>query len=400
MRESDFRNIVEEQRSWCHERNGELPREALPALKPLPSHALIVCGVRRCGKSTLLRQYLRSREKEVLQIRFEDYRLSGFQMEDFAHVEALLRENHKRILLVDEIQNVEGWEVYVRQKLEDGVSVYITGSNATLLSQELGTRLTGRHLRYELTPFSFSEACSFRAHEHSCEAFQNYLREGGFPEYLTSGDSRVLNELVGDILVRDIAVRVGIRDVHALKMLCDYLLQNVGNLVSPSRLTGLLSIRSPRTILDYCGFLEDSYLVHFVPLHAYSRKAQELAPKKIYAVDNGLCRVRMNPDKDDVGHLLENAVYQHLRRSGGEITYFRNQDHECDFIVTAPDGSKQAIQVCWKLTADNREREEQGLLAAMKAFSLKEGTLITLDEKDHVRTADGWIHVQPAWTWM
>ncbi len=396
MRESDFRQIVTEQLTWSRAGKNELERADLSVLNPLASHAFIVCGIRRCGKSTLLRQYLRDRQDDVLQIRFEDYRLAGFQTRDFACVETLLRESGKHTLLLDEIQNVEGWEIYVRQKLEDGFRVFITGSNATLLSKELGTRLTGRHIKYELMPFSFSEYCRFRKRACTKDALEEYLRTGGFPEFLKSGDPRILNELIDDILTRDIAVRYGLRDVQALKILCDYLLQNVGNLVSPSRLTGLLSIRSPRTILDYCGYLGNSYLIHLVPVHSHSRKAQELAPKKIYAADNGLCRVRMAADKDDLGHLLENTVYNFLRRTGGDITYFRANERECDFIVTSPDGRKQAIQACWTLTPDNREREEQGLEAAMKALSLQEGTIVTMGPEDHITTDNGIIHVCPA----
>lgn len=398
MKESEVRQIVQDQGTWSFGAKNEIRRLDVGRMKPLETHAMIVCGIRRCGKTTLLRQYLRPWKEEVLQIRFEDYRLAGFTIRDFGHVETLLRESGKRILLLDEVQNVEGWEIYVRQKIEEGTRVFITGSNATLLSQELGTRLTGRHIRYELMPFSFAEFCAYRNVDRTRESLEAYLCTGGFPEYVAAGDTRILNELVDDILVRDIAVRYGLRDVHALKMLCDYLLQNVGNLVSPSRLTSLLGVRSPRTVLDYCGYLGDSYLLYLVPLHAYSRKAQELAPKKVYAADTGLCRVRMAADREDRGHLLENAVYLHLRRSGGEITYFHTQEGECDFIVTASDGTKRAFQVCWSLTPENQEREIRGLELAMKAFSLSEGTLITVGTTDRLYVDCGVISICSAET--
>src|SRR5690606_24660791 len=139
----------------------------------------------------------------------------------------------------DEIQVVDGWERYVRQKLDEGMQLVITGSNASLLSSELGTKLTGRHITKELFPFSYKEYCTFNSVDSSEEALFNYLKTGGFPEYVNTGNDDILHQLFEDILIRDIAVRYGVRDIKTLQRLALYLVSNVGNLVTGNKLRSL-----------------------------------------------------------------------------------------------------------------------------------------------------------------
>ena len=158
----------------------------------------------------------------------------------------------------------------------------ITGSNASMLSRELGTKLTGRHITKELFPFSYAEYCGFTGKTIGDSSLYDYLHQGGFPQYLQLDDQDVLTDLVNDIVYRDIAVRYNIRDDHSLKSLLAYLMGNVGNLVSATKLKQILGMKSTSTVSDYFSYFEQTYLINFVPKFSYSYKAQLLNPKKVY----------------------------------------------------------------------------------------------------------------------
>src|ERR1700677_3423470 len=184
--------ILISQRESLLTRDSGLKREALQTLPDLDAYAMIVSGIRRCGKSTLLYQLLKERYPDALYLNFEDPRLYEFEIRDFAKLDGLIKETSSRILLFDEIQIIPGWEIYVRQKLDEGFKLVITGSNASLLSRELGTKLTGRHITTELFPFSFGEFNAIKHLRPSLDALQRYLVTGGFPEYVKQGVPEIL----------------------------------------------------------------------------------------------------------------------------------------------------------------------------------------------------------------
>ena len=396
MKLSELRDIAASQKEQAEALDTGLEREALASLPDMLTHALIVSGIRRCGKSTLLHQFTRKRGRDYFYLNFDDLRLSGFTVADYVLLDAVIAESGSRLLFFDEIQSAEKWELYVRQKLDEQYQVIITGSDASLLSGELRTKLTGRHITKELFPFSYSEFLAFKKEERGRGSLESYLKEGGFPEYLKTGNSDILVQLQSDILYRDIAVRHGIRDVASLKRLYTFLVSNAGNLVSPSKLVQTIGVKSPTTILEYFSYFEAAYLVHLVPRFSWSPKAQALAPKKLYIVDPGLIRIgslscTQNPDA-----LLENFVYQQLRRTTNDIYYFSENDRECDFIINPHTPKPQCIQVCYELTLDNQTREIQGLLAALDHFSLSEGLIITADTTDQIYTHGKKILVKKA----
>ena len=194
-----------------------------------------------------------------------------------------------------------GWERYVRQKLDENFKVVITGSNASLLSRELGTKLTGRHLDVELFPFSYSEflkAAKMKAGEASAA---RYMNTGGFPEYLTAGREDILSDLFEDILIRDIVVRYGIRDIKGLQRLALWLISNIGNRVTGSKLKQVVGIASTSTIMEYFSHFESAYLFHFIPCFSYSVRSQMISPRKLYSADNGLITVNSASFTDDLG---------------------------------------------------------------------------------------------------
>jgi uncharacterized protein len=356
-------------------------RELLPNLEVTKNFALIVTGIRRCGKSTLLFQLLKEKFDNAFYLHFEDTRLAGFENDDFNRLSSEIVKRKPQVLFFDEIQLLENWELFVRQKLDEGYKIVITGSNATLLSQELGTKLTGRHLSVELFPFSYTEFLGLKKLKNNEKSVTEYLRRGGFPEYLKTENGFVLNQLLEDILYRDIAVRYGVRDVKSLKQIVVYLLSNTAKQVSANNLKELVGIKSVSAILDYFFYLENAYIVQFLPMFSYSLKKQIRNPKKVYAIDLGLFTENSIVFSDENGRRLENTVYLHLRRKNKELYYFQEK-RECDFVTFEKGKPKELIQACYDLTPTNLERETSGLLAALEYFDKPVGKIITLNQKD------------------
>jgi len=363
--------------------------------KETPSGRIrIISGIRRCGKSTYLREQFRD-SGQALFLNFEDPRLEGFDLQDFYKLELIAEKQGKRFFVFDEIQNVPEWEQYVRSAYDRKKKVFLTGSNASMLSRELGTKLTGRYRQTELFPFSYSEYLQFRNLPKGKESLERYLIEGGFPEYLEENDPEYLRTLLRDIVSRDIAVRRNLRNESDLIRLAVFLLSNCGKEFSYNRITGSLQIRSVRTTIDYCDFLRESYLVDYIPRFSWSVRQQQNNPKKVYGVDTGLIKANSLSLSPDSGRSLENVVFSQLRRQGMKIEYYRDERCECDFVVRNPEGAS-AIQVCSRIDRQNMQREVLGLKNAMVAIQAKQGCIITLDQED---TLDG-IPVIPAWKWL
>lgn len=388
-----------QKKNGLHLRTG-FSREILPNIPVLQSHALIITGIRRCGKSTLLQQIHGNDDSKKLFLSFEDPRLFNFELSDFEILDVIIENSNAETLFLDEIQIIDGWELYVRQKLDEGFHVAITGSNASLLSRELGTKLTGRHINKELFPFSYREFLGFKGLQNDEKSLQKYMNTGGFPEFIKTNNSDILTELFYDILNRDIIVRHGIRDARSLKNLAVYLVSNVGNLITASKLQKSLNIKSPATVLDYFSFLEDSYLVSFMPKFSYSLKVQMVNPRKIYIIDPGIINIASTSFTEDKGHLLENLIYWELRRQGKELYYFNENRAECDFVVMKNGKFEQVIQVCYELLPENREREIRGLTEAMDYFKTENGLIVSFNQQDTFLHNGKRIEVLPAWKFL
>ncbi len=373
--------VIESQNEVWLKKDSSIKREKLAEIKIFGGFASIITGIRRCGKSTLLRQLLPLVKGKTLFLNFEDPRLSGFETDDFRRLDHEIKNRKIKNLFFDEIQMLESWELYVRQKLDEGLNVVVTGSNATLLSKELGTKLTGRHLASELFPFSYNEFLDFKKLKDSHKSIETYLKEGGFPDYLKLQQPAVLHQLLDDILLRDIAVRYGVRDVTSLRRLAVYLMSNIGKPVSATKLTQLFNIKATSTILEYFSYMENAYLVQFIPKFNYSVKTQIRNPKKVYAIDLGLFTHNSITFTEEKGRRLENLVFLHYRRKGKELSYF-NEKKECDFIVSEKGKVVEAVQVCYEINEDNLKRETEGLSEALGFFGMEKGTIITFNQSD------------------
>jgi predicted AAA+ superfamily ATPase len=236
-------------------------------------------------------------------------------------------------------------------------TVVITGSNASLLSKELGSKLTGRHLRYELFPFSFKEALSLWNVKPSLQSFEKYLQTGGMPEYLKLLNDMILQELFNDIIARDITVRYNLRNPKLVKELALYLLSNVGKEFSFQKLRKMYDLGSVNTVISLIGYYEDSYLLFTVPQFDFSLRSRQVNAKKVYAIDTGFISANSVSFSQDKGRILENLVFIQLKRFGREVFYFK-KDNECDFITRDKNKKLELFQVCFELNEENKARRD------------------------------------------
>ena len=401
MKLSSICQAIDEQAIERAKRLG-MERDALPSLPVVKKFATIVTGVRRSGKSTLLDQWTHTRSAKTLSVHFDDLRLSSFSPDDFLLLYEVAKNRQSDAIVLDEVQNVDGWERFVTGCLDCGLQVMVTGSNAKLLSREFGTKLTGRHLNVELFPFSYDEFVRFTGTSPDERSLNEYLNVGGFPAYVESRQRMVLAELFNDILYRDIVVRYSLNDAAPIKSLATFLLGHVGCRISPSRLKDSIHVASAATVLEYFNYLEETYLLQRVSRFATSPKARLSAPKKVYACDTGLVSAIEQVDEANLGHKLENLVYLKLRNREDGLSYYQHDtdDTECDFVVEHRDGTFEAVQVAYELNADNEEREVRGALHAMERFGLRESVLVTNNQEDLIRRDGKLVRVVPAWEWL
>ncbi len=364
----------------------------------LTSHALIVTGIRRCGKSTLLQQINNKLEEKSIYLNFEDPRLAGFDLSDFNRLHEIAEEKKTTAYFFDEIQLIDKWESFVRFRLDEGYRIFLTGSNATMLSKELGTKLTGRHISKELFPFSYHEYLMFTGQHAGEESSVEYLTSGGFPEYLKTGMPEVLMQTFNDIIVRDIALRYNIRNTTLLQQLAVWLVSNCGKLFTGNSLRKLFQIASSSSIMEYLTYFNDAYLFFFIPRFSYSSKVQLVNPKKIYCIDNGFIKTNSVSFSGDKGRLLENMAFLHLRRRSNELYYF-SEKNECDFVEFDQKKLVGVYQVCWQLDEDNMDREIAGLTEAMDFFGINQGQIITLKQTDTFNIKNKTITVEPFYKW-
>ena len=395
-----LRQIVIDQKTELEFFEYGTEREELGSIPLELPHAVIISGIRRSGKSTLLHQILK-KLPNYYYLNFEDTRLIDFESGDFEKLDEVFHTEYgpSDFYLLDEIQNVKGWEIFVRSRLDRHKHLFITGSNASMLSKELGTRLTGRHINVEMFPFSFGEALLYRKEIASPDSFERYFKQGGFPDFIKYGRPEILRELFTDILQRDIISRHKIRETKALHELALYLLSNVGKEFSYNSLKKMFQFGSVNTPISFVSYLEDSYLLFTLPKFDYSLKKQMINEKKVYSIDNGLSNANSVSFSSNKGRMLENFVFITLRRSHKNIYYFR-ENGECDFLIQEDSRIIIAIQVAYELNEDNKKREIEGLLEAMRKFELREGFILTYNQEDEIDIEDKRIIIKPVWKWI
>jgi len=395
-----LRNVVKIQREELLSFDPGVEREDTTKIKLNVPFAIVLSGIRRCGKSTLLRQLMK-KVKGFYYFNFEDSRAIDFELRDFEKLNQIFHEEYKDrdYYFFDEIQNVEQWEIFVRRLIDLKKYVIITGSNASLLSKELGTRLTGRHLTHELFPFTFKEFIKLSKKNPSFSSFNEYFDMGGFPEYLKLKRPDILQELLRDILARDISIRYKIRNQKTLRELAIFLLTNVGKKFTYNSLKKIFKLGSINSIISFMSYFEDTYMIFTIPCFDYSLKKMLISPKKIYSIDNGFTIKNSASFFDDKGRLLENLVFINLRKKNKDIFYYQ-ENNECDFLIREGIKIVKAIQVCYGINEDSKDREINGLLEAMNKFKLKEGMILTNSQNDEFKVDNKIIKVMPVWKWL
>jgi len=390
-----------------------------------------LAGVRRCGKSTILLQVLAELinnglpKQNTLYINFEDpkfYNFLGLDLLDkiWQTYQEYLKPHGKVYLVLDEVQKIEGWEHWVRAKYDqkESVKIFVTGSNAELLSAEFSSVLTGRHLELAVTPLNFGEYLGFRGVKMESNklwmaenrnllynhAFQ-YLQIGGFPKIVLTRDELLRKELLAqyfnDILTKDIRDRYKLKEAGKLKNLALFFAANFTRPYTFRKVKALSEIPlSLDTIHRFSHYLENSFLVDFLSRFSYSLKNRMQTSRKVYFADNGLRNSVAFKFSSDTGKLLENAVFHHLKQQRKEIYYYQEKQ-EVDFVVK--EGLKITGLINVSSSLEDKEtylRETAALKEGMRYFKQKEATLITLEGKAKTIRDEGFtILIVPFYQW-
>lgn len=379
--------------------------------------AQVVIGVRRSGKSTLCRKVLRESGVKAAYVNFDDERLEGLRREDLNTVlEALyMVYGEFDYLLLDEVQNVEGWPLFVNRLLRQNIHLVVTGSNAKLLSNELMTHLTGRHHKIKLYPFSFAEYAAYqgtdtaslttKAQALAKNCLNNYLLQGGLPELLTESNSQdYVMGLMDAIIRRDITRRFNVRYPEVLQRLATYLIDNFAQEYNATTLAKMFGV-SDHTIDTYCGYLQEAFLL--LSAHKFSYKSHDrMRGEKLYVVDTAFISNRPNVfSTQNMGWRLENVVFVELLHRAGrryaDVFYYRDRSFEVDFLVAKGGVVEELYQVCYDMTTEKtRKREINGLLQGARKFNCQSLTIITFSQSEVV-SADGLtVQIIPAIKWL
>lgn len=384
------------------------------------NQAQVVIGVRRSGKSTLCFNLLQRAGVKYAYVNFDDERFEHMTSQDLNNVlEVLYKINGEFThLFMDEAQNVSGWHLFVNRLLRQGMKIIITGSNAKLLSSELATHLTGRHATIELYPFSFLEFCTYKGIDVSTlstraeglrrSAFDEYMRQGGFPELLTENDSRrYVSDLVGNILERDIRRRYKLRYFAVFESFAHHLMNVAPAIPSHGDLAKSFGVKSIPTVKNYINHLTTAYLL--LSLSKYSPKSKvRVRDNKLYTVDVAVMNNRVDAFAgENIGWRLETIIYLELRRraryNNDDVYYYKrsSRSKEVDFVLCKDNKALQLYQVAYDITEPKtRKREIDSLVQASNTTHCKNLYLITDNERDTVIVDGCKIEIIPAYEWL
>ena len=356
----------------------------------------VITGIRRCGKSSLLKLFMEKileedKNANVIYMNFE-----SFEYDDIVNYKDMYNKISKRIIrtktnyiLLDEVQRIEEWEKAVNAMIVDFKSdIYITGSNAYLLSSELSTYLSGRYVEIKVLPLSFKEYLDFTVLEDKKtleDKFIDYIKFGGMPGIITIKNEENLYEdaikgIYNTVFMKDVVERNKLLDAILLEKILRFLMSNIGSLISSKKIADFLTSQGTKithnTVLNYLQMLENAYIIYKVP--RYDIKGKEILKtlEKYYIVDTGIRNVTLGFRDSDFGHIIENIVYFELIRRGYDVTVGKNNSLEVDFIATNPN-DKKYYQVTYTMLDDNVKKRELGVLKNIK--DNYEKTVITMD---------------------
>ena len=407
--------VTRQKREWDEKRQRNyVPRVRFDgAQKLLPSSLIkVITGPRRAGKSVLAALLLKDQRSAYFN--FDEISTSHIDTEELVTIIGEVYGSFDYIFF-DEIQNLDGWQLFLNRLQREGHNLVVSGSNANLLSGELATHLTGRYAKIEVFPFCFSEFLAAKDSKggdgNVTEAAHQFLTLGGYPEIVLSKDfdsKDYLRTLVSAVVSKDIVTRHRLRKSSELSSVADWVFSNVAKEISFSRLVadgeGFGLPFSVQTVKKYLGFFEEAYLTKMVSRYDHSHRERIKSPKKIYAIDNGAALAvgfRATPDN---GRLLENLVYGELRKTGAfeEIRYYKTSqgDKEVDFVLRQGHQTVELVQSAWEIVdAKTRKRELVGLVAAAKETHCEKATIVTWLQETEVKIGPLTVRVVPFYKW-
>ncbi len=420
MEKQQIKRVLLEQKT---EITGFLEAEAIErdcekeAKKTLENNLIkVLIGIRRCGKSFLAHRILQGRQYGY--VNFDDERFIGAGAEDLNDFLEVLQEisPEAKYLLLDEVQNISGWELFANRLKRAGYNLIITGSNAKLLGRELATHLTGRHVSLELFPFSFGEFLRRKGLQFSDQDFYltkkraamkkalgEYMEQGGFPElFLVENKKQYLRDLYDKIISRDIMPRHKVRFGQELKEMAIYLFSNFGSRFTYRKLKNIFEISSAHTIKNYVNYLEEAYLIFELLPFYFKLKEQVRSARKIYCADNGLINAVSIQNSPNIGKMMENLAFLNLRTQKKEIYFYSNKNGgEVDFLIKENKKAAELMQVCFDLkNLETRERELSALAKAANELNCRKLTVITWDQEGEEVYKKKKITFIPLWKWL
>lgn len=433
MQKNEIISILEDWNLWRKKIYSGIKRDYyLDKIKRLAKtdHIITITGARRSGKSFIMKQFAKHltetgiKNNNILIINFEDPRFTELNSKSLQEIyEAyleFLNPKEKTYIFLDEIQEVREWEKWVRMMHElRKAKIIISGSNAKLLSKELSTLLTGRHLDITVFPLSFSEFLKFNniiikndfdiitKRIELKRLLRDYIEYGGFPEVVLNNEKKgILLRYFEDLINKDLIGRFKIRKTEKLKVLTRFYLTNIASPVTFNSLEKFMDV-SAETIEKFSGYLETCYLLFFLKRFSFKAKEQEKSPRKVYAIDTGLANVVGFKFSENIGKLTENIVLLELKRQQAvnpniEVFYWKDtSQHEVDFVVKNGLKVESLIQVCWDINSlETKNREIRALVKAMNEFKLDECMIITEDYEAEERIKDKKISFVPLWRWL
>ncbi len=415
MEKQVLQHIMTDQKEVFLARKGLIDRDVSLDKYLTTNQVVVISGVRRCGKSSLLsiiRERMGLEEKDFCYLNLDDERITPDirVLSDLYEIHLELYRTEP-IFFFDELQLVYGWEKFANRMYEQGRKIFVTGSNARLLSSEISSSLTGRSKVLELYPFSFTEFLRFKGRTYTMQKLsthqqslllndlQTYLLQGGFPLVIKENDLELINGWFQDILYRDIVGRYRLTAINEIRQIALYLATNVGKIFSYGTLQKISGLKSLSSVKDFLHYYEACYLFQYLRKFDYSVKKQIMNSRKVYTVDNAVANRLGFRFSEDKGRLMENAVFIELKRRNKEIFYHSGK-YECDFILLHNLTVAEAIQVTYELNTDNYSRELNGLQEAMNQYGIPKGTLITYRQHQYDKPFPENVRIVPLYVWL
>ncbi len=383
---------------------------------------ITIIGPRRAGKTYYLYQLMKKNRERPLYLNFEDTRLIDLSFKEIRDLIRMYKEITGReplYLFFDEVQNIEGWEIALRELLDTGrFRIFVTGSSSKLLSREIATSLRGRTLTYILLPFSFSEflkakniSLQFISKDDETtvkKELREYLEFGGFPEVVLEKEKeKILKEFYDLILFKDIVERHNLRNISLAKFLLSFFAQNFSSMMSVNKILNFFKSQGKKfgrnTLYDYIDKIQDTVAVFFLSRYSTKIYTRESWPKKIYLADTGISRVVKF--SQDMGRLMENVVFLELLRKTNkhplmEIYFLNINNKEVDFLLKKGE-EISLIQVCYEIEGfKTREREIKSLLKAGDELNCKNLLILTWDYEGEEKFREKKINFIPLWKWL